>query len=227
MLSNRLLILFFLLGFSFACTAQKNNGEFSSSLTLRTNPFSILEVDGGVMLGIRYQWSRQFAAVLDPTFIFFDPYHNTNSNDNGRPIGIKIRSDVRYYFDKYTSGRNRFFIAPELHYKYVTEKRWANFGINCIGQQCNYYMNAMYREIKNEKGASLKMGAEVYLDKKNLWSFEVYGGLGFKINHFKQKDIPLGAMFISLPNHDNVFGFREGVAIPILPGSIKVSYRIL
>ena len=70
------------------------------------------------------------------------------------------------------------------------------------------------------------MGAEVRLDKKDLWSFEIYGGLGFKIYHLKQKDIPVGGTFISPPNRDNVFGFNEGEAIPYLPASIKIAYKI-
>jgi hypothetical protein len=163
---------------------------------------------------------------LDPGFIFFSSYGNTNSS-YGQPSGKKIRADVRYYFDKYTPGRNRFFIASELHFKYVTTKKWSDFGINCIGQQCNYYMNATYRQIKNETGVAIKIGKEVYLDKRNNWSSELYIGLGFKVIHYKEKDIPVGAMFISQPNHNNGFGFREGTAIPYLPASIKISYRIM
>ena len=221
-----ILVLIFLVGFIFVCYAQKNNEPFPPSLSLRTNIFSAVEVDAGVMLGVKYQWHKQFAAVLDPTFIFFNPYRNTNTNDNGSPLGIKIRSDVRYYLDKYRQGHDRFFIAPELHLKYITTKKWTEFGINCIGQQCNYYMYARYREIKNEAGASLKIGTEVYLDRKNLWSLEIYGGLGFKVYHFRQKDIPVGGMFLSDPNQDNIFGTREGTGVPILPGSFKISYRI-
>jgi Protein of unknown function (DUF3575) len=223
MVRSPVLLLFFLC-FTFQSFAQKNNKEFSPSITLRTNLFSILEADAGIMPGIRYQWSKQFAAVLDPTFIFFNPYRNVDNN-SGQPFGIKIRSDVRYYFDKYKPGHNRFFIAPELHFKHITTKKSATFGINCIGQQCSYYMNAIYKEIKNEIGAALKMGAESYIDKKNLWSFEIYCGLGFKYNHYKEKDIPVGGMFISQPDHGNIFESGED-AIPILPGSIKISYRI-
>jgi hypothetical protein len=226
MLRYIILILFFVISVSSICSAQISNKNFSPSLTLRTNLFSVLEIDGGIMLGACYQWSKRFAVVLDPTFIFFDLYQNNNSNTKEQPFGIKIRADVRYYFDKYVPGRNHFFIAPELHLKCITTRKWTNFGINCIGQQCNYYMNAEYHEIKNEAGAVLKVGAEVPLDKKNSWSFEVYFGLGFKYNHFKEKDIPVGGMFISPPDHNNLFEFGED-AIPILPASIKISYRIL
>ena len=226
MIRYPVMTLIFAFGFATLCSSQKKDEYFSPSLALRTNPFSVLEVDGGIMLGVRYQWSQRFAAVIDPTFIFFNFYQNTNSNVNGQPIGIKIRSDIRYYLNRYVPGRNRFFIAPELHLKYITTKKWDNFGINCIGQQCDYYMNAMYKEIKKETGAALKMGAEVRLDKKDLWSFEIYGGLGFKIYHLKQKDIPVGGVFTFPPENNNVFEFQEGTAIPVLPASIKIAYKI-
>ena len=226
MIRYLVLILVFAIGINSICYSQKNNEEYSYSISLRTNLFSVLEVDGGIMLGLRYQWSKRFAAVLDPTFIFFNLYDNTNSTSNGQPIGIKIRSDLRYYLDKNTSRRNRYFIAPEFHYKYVSTKRWANFGINCIGQQCDYYMNAKYQQIKNETGGTLKLGAEIPLSDKDKWAIEVYGGLGFKFKNFKQKDIPAGGIFLASPASDDVFGFEEGTAIPVFPASIKISYRI-
>jgi hypothetical protein len=221
MLRHIILILFFVISVSSICSAQINNKNFSPSLTLRTNLFSVLEIDGGIMLGARYQWSKQFAAVLDPTLIFFNPYF-----DEERPFGIKIRADVRYYLDKYEPQHTRFFIAPEFHFKQTTTKKWATFGINCIGQQCSYYMNTVYKEIKNEIGGSLKMGAEVPLNRRNRWSFEVYGGLGFKVDHYKERDIPIGGIFMPEPTHDRVFGFGEDKPVPILPCSIKISYRL-
>jgi len=65
-----ILILFFaIIVFSIA-SAQINDKNFSTSFALRTNLFSEIEIDGGIMLGARYQWSKRFAAVLDPTLIF-------------------------------------------------------------------------------------------------------------------------------------------------------------
>ncbi|MES1220150.1 MAG: hypothetical protein ABUT20_31900, partial [Bacteroidota bacterium] len=90
------MILLFIFIFISFCNGQIGNKDFSPSLTLRTNLFSVLEVDGGIMLGARYQWKKQFAVVLDPTFIFFSAYKNNNTINNtnayGQPFGIKIRS---------------------------------------------------------------------------------------------------------------------------------------
>ena len=219
-----LLILVFLF-FTFKSFAQKSNEKFSPVITLRTNLFSFAESDAGIMLGIGYQWSRRFSATLDPTFIFFNPYQSID--DNGQPFGIKIRTDIRLYFDKFILGLQRIFIAPELHFKHITTKKWATFGINCIGQSCSYYMYDIYKEVKNEIGAALKMGIITQLDKKKRWILEFYGGLGFKVNYFKDKDVPLGGLFMPEPSHTDIFfGFPENVAVPIFPGSIKISYCI-
>jgi len=208
------------------CEAQDLDKDFSPTLSLRTNPISILEVDGGLMLGARYQWKKQFAVALDPTFIFLRAYHNFNSDNWGQPFGIKIRSDFRYYINKYVPGKERFFIAPELHLKYVAIHKSATFGFNCIGLQCDYYMDAVYKEIKNEIGLAIKMGTELFLDKKNIWSLEFYGGVGIKTFHKRQKNLPVGGSFITSPDNGFVFGFREGDGIPYLPGLIKIGHRI-
>jgi hypothetical protein len=192
---------------------------------IRTNPLSVLEIDAGVMVGVRYQWNKKFSATLDPTFIFFSPYYSADSY-NSQPLGIKVRADVRYHFNKRRSNGSRPFIAPEFHYKYRTVDRTTTFGINCINENCAYYMEDTYREIKTEVGGSVKMGVDVPVDKRERLSLELYGGLGLKIFKYTEESIPPGGSFISEPSHQDFFGNSEGTATPLVFGFFKMSYRL-
>ena len=211
------LLLFFL--FCKNGVAQKNDNGFQRFISLRTNLLSFAEPNAGVMIGARYQWSKNFSTTLDPTLIFFNPYINLNGN-RFHPFGIKIRWDMRYHFKK-------LFFAPELHFKKVTTRKWNTFGINCIGQNCDFYQRDIYRDQKTEIGASLKMGVDLPLDDKDRFSLEIYGGLGFKVYYYKTKSIPLGGSFFPTePTDRNILGITEGNAVPMLPASFKLCYKL-
>ena len=192
---------------------------------LRTNPFSFLEIDAGAMLGVRYKWNKKFSAVLDPTFIFFNPYRG-NFTGSSHPVGIKIRADIRYHINKPVFKRSRLFIAPEFHYKYRVKERLATFGINCINGNCAYYMEDIYKEIKTEIGGAAKAGFDIPIDARDRFAFELYGGLGLKVFQYKESSIPIGGSFFSEPSHQDFLGTSEGTATPIFFGSLKLSYRL-
>lgn len=214
-------LLFFLPSkFSFS---QEKDLPDERCVYIRTNPLSFLEIDAGVMMGVRYQWNKKFSATLDPTFIFFSPYYQPDSY-NSRPLGIKIRADIRYHFK--SSSNDRPFIAPEFHYKYRTIDRTATFGFNCINQNCAYYMEDTYREIKTEVGGSVKMGVDAPLDRHERLSLELYGGLGLKFFKYVEESIPPGGSFISEPSHQDFFRISEGKPTPLISGFLKISYRL-
>jgi Protein of unknown function (DUF3575) len=223
-----LLILFFAVSTNVIAQKEKNN--FSKEIFLRTNPSSILEYDAGLMLGVRYQWSKSFSVTVDPTFIFFSPWVNPNTNNEKKFIrGIKARIDVRYHFTGSNKRNKSYFIAPELHLKTVTIKSMQEFGINCLQGNCDYYQLARYKEIRNEIGMALKIGFNTPLGigDNERFSLEMYGGVGVKFIYLKQKDIPAGGSIERRFSENAPFAWdREGVAYPNLPGAIKISYRI-
>ena len=203
---------------------QKFAGN-NRTVIIRTNPGSFLEHEAGIMLGIGYRWSPRYSATFDPMFIFYKPYPDLISLNHESATGIKIKTDFRYHMSRFLGLRN-VYIAPDIHYKNVVTKRWETFGMNCIQGQCDYYMNARYRQVLNELGAAIKGGIEVF-SNNDRWYIELYGGLGFKISYYKEKGIPPGGSFTRPPEREAFFGMsREGVAYPNLPGGIKLGYRI-
>jgi len=207
------------------CQEKQKIPGTSRSVTIRTNPGSFLEHEAGVMLGVGYRWSHRYSATFDPMFIFYKPYPDFNTLTRENATGIKIKTDFRYHLTRLL-GFSNVYIAPDFHYKNVATKRWETFGMNCIQGQCDYYMNARYRQVLNELGAALKGGIEVF-SNNDRWYLELYGGLGFKFSFYKEKGIPVGGSFTSAPEREAFFGMsREGVAYPNLPGGIKLGYRI-
>jgi hypothetical protein len=196
-------------------------------VTLRTNPLSFLENDGNIMLGVGYQWHQRWAMAIDPGYIFFTPYNNSETSQVSSMSGIKVRADVRYFFEKSRKGLFNTFVAPEFHYKYVRSRKWEDFGINCLGGQCDYYQRAEYTEIKKEMGAALKIGTILPLGN-GRFNVEVYGGLGFKFKRFVDTDLPLGGSFVNPPDHSGLLNTNgdPDAAYFILPAGVKFTYRV-
>ena len=217
-------VFFLISGIIHSQEKQKFAGN-SRSVIIRTNPGSFLEHEAGIMLGIGYRWSPRYSATFDPMFIFYKPYPDIITHMQENATGIKIKSDFRYHINRFLGFKN-VYIAPDFHYKNVVTKRWETFGMNCIQGQCDYYMNARYRQVLNELGAAIKGGIEVF-SNNDQWYIELYGGLGFKFSYYKEKGIPAGGSFSSTPEREAFFGMsREGVAYPNMPIGVKLGYRI-
>ncbi|HET6996926.1 MAG TPA: DUF3575 domain-containing protein [Chitinophagaceae bacterium] len=194
----------------------------SHPFTLRINPLSVLEPDGNLMVGLGYQFNRRWAITLDPGYIFFSAY--AKAANIVSLSGIKIRSDIRFLFDRSRPGRFSSFIAPEFHYKYVTTTREDDFGINCIGGQCAYNERAEYKEKKKETGISIKVGTLVTL--KSRWNVELYGGLGIKFLKFQLTDIPPGGSFLHPPDTDLIANNNHHSPQLLVPAGVKFIFRL-
>src|SRR5688572_90249 len=109
--------IFFLL-FFYSCFSQFEKDDFyaGKSITLRTNPFSFLQRDAGIMIGANYRWHQRWSATLDPKFIFYSVESPGNSTGPRQPLGIRVKTDIRYHI------RDFLFIAPELVFGYTRTK---------------------------------------------------------------------------------------------------------
>jgi hypothetical protein len=197
-------------------------------ITLRTNPLSFLEGDGGVTPGAGIQLNERWAVNMDPTFIFYSLYDFDNNNatcctiKSGGVSGIKLRGELRYYFRDYLYGKRGWFGAIEIHYKKVASRKWTDFGINNVNGQYDFFQYAWYNEVKTEAGIAAKMGWLVRLWSPR-WASEFYTGIGLKFRHVTQRNQPAGASFLYSPAANSVFG---NGALPLFPIGIKLVYRI-
>ena len=205
------------------CSSQIEKDNFYSgpAITLRTNPFTLVEHDAGIMLGVNYRWTRRWSVTADPTFVFYTIQPNNNGMPD-RPLGIRLKTDIRYHVDN-------VFFSPELVFGYVNTKKTAEFGMNCVGQNCAYYMIDEYNEIKKEIGAAIKMGLIGPIKKRNdNWKLEFYLGIGVSYFDIKEEGIPTGGSFIELPIYRDNIGspIRDEETEIMVPFGLKISLRI-
>lgn len=195
----------------------------STSLTLRLNPLALVETDGNLMIGLGYQWHRRWAVTIEPAYIFLSPYASASNRHS--LSGVKIRSDIRFLFDRSKRGRFSSFIGPEFHYKNVSAKKNEDFGINCASGQCAYYQRTQYKEVRREIGGSLKTGTLISLNER--WNFELFIGLGVKFAKISDADIPVGGSFVSTPDQTNPFTVnnKDGAQV-LVPGGVKLIFRL-
>lgn len=214
-----------------SCISQIEKDIFYSgpAISLRTNPFTLVEHDAGIMIGVNYRWAKRWSATIDPTFVFYTVQASHNGLPADRPLGIRVKTDFRYHIQHFWGGFENVFISPELVFGYINTKKTAEFGMNCVGENCAYYMIDDYNEIKKEIGAAIKMGLIGPIKKRNEnWKLELYLGIGFSYFDIKEEGIPTGGSFVTLPTYTDNIGntIREDEANIMVPFGLKISFRI-
>ena len=220
----------FFLSFFCNCFSQIAEDNFypGKTITLRTNPFSFLQRDAGIMIGLNYRWHERWSATIDPKFIFYAIQSPVNNVDPRSPLGVRIKTDIRYHIRNFLFGFENIFIAPEAVFGYTRTKAIAEFGINCTGGNCAYYTVQKYTEIKKEAGGAIKIGMIGPIKKKNEnWKLELYSGIGVSFFDFKEKGIPTGGSFVRPPIHDDGLGtLDEDEPNIMIPVGLIITYRI-
>jgi len=207
---------------------ETDNFYSGKAITFRTNPFSVLEYNAGIMLGINYRWDKRWSATVDPTFVFYTIQTSINGLPADRPLGARVKFDLRYHIRNFIWGFENVFISPEAVFSYIRTKKTETFGINCTGPNCTYYMIDDYTEIKKEKGGAIKIGLTGPIKKNNdNWKLELFLGVGLSFFNIEEKGIPTGGSFVILPSYRDNQGFiREDEPNIMLPFGLKISYRI-
>jgi len=179
------------------------------------------------MLGVNYRWHRRWSFTADPTFIFFTIHRNENGEFD-KPLGLKLKADIRYHIHDFILGFSDAFISPEAVFTHVTTYKNTTFGINCVGGNCDYYMHSTYREIKTEKGMAIKIGIEEPISRwTDKWRLELFAGLGISFFKIIEKDIPPNGVFLQPPVYQNgITVIREGEPNITIPAGLKISFRI-
>jgi len=206
---------------------EKDNFYPEKTLTLRTNPFSFLQRDAGIMVGLNYRWHPRWSATIDPKFIFYAIQSPVNM-DSRNPLGVRVKTDIRYHIRNFIWGFENIFIAPEAVFSYVRTRSTAEFGINCTGGNCAYYTVQKYTEIKKEAGGAIKIGMIGPIKKRNgNWKLELYSGIGVSFFDFQERGIPTGGSFVRPPTHEDGLGrLDEDEPNIMIPFGLIITYRI-
>ena len=212
------------------CSSQVDKDDFypGKTITLRTNPFSFLQRDAGIMIGLNYRWHERWSATIDPKFIFYAVQAPVNNIDARNPSGVRVKTDIRYHIRNFLFGFENIFIAPEVVLGYTRTRSTAEFGINCTGGNCAYYTVQKYTEIKKEAGSAVKIGMIGPIKKKNEnWKLELYSGVGVSFFDFNYNGIPSGGSFVREPRHEDGLGtLDEDEPNIMIPFGLIITYRI-
>jgi hypothetical protein len=225
-LSLPLLLVLFSVTNVAAQNGKSVNNPADLGFNLRTSLNSYFDFDAGIMLGVGYRWSNRFSAAIEPTWIFYNGF-NVDQNEKLFPKGIKIRTDIKYHFNKRRRRNADFFISPEFHYKKVKTQREDDFGINCQNGQCPFFQTAIYTEVKKETGGLLKLGVLVPFPfvKNHQLLLEFYSGLGMKIQKFSETDLPIGGSFVRQPTRNFTTNTSSSIGhLPLIPVGLKVIF---
>jgi len=226
----RMISIIFFLSIFCNCFSQIENDIFypGKAVMLRTNPFSFLQRDAGIMVGLNYRWHSRWSATIDPKFIFYSIQSFAVNMDPRSPLGVRIKTDIRYHIKKFILGFENVFIAPEAVFGYVRTRSSAEFGINCTAGNCAYYTLQKYTEIKKEAGGAIKIGMIGPIKKKNEnWKLELYSGIGVSFFDFQERGIPAGGSFVRPPLHDDILGrLDEDEPNIMIPFGLIITYRI-
>ena len=112
---GRIIFTIFFLSLCSGCISQieKDNFYSGAAITLRTNPFTLVEHDAGIMLGVNYRWTKRWSATIDPTFVFYTIQASPNGLPADRPLGIRVKTDIRYHMQHFWGGFKNVFISVD------------------------------------------------------------------------------------------------------------------
>ena len=221
MIRTACIIFFFSIFYNCFSQSEKDNFYSGRAITLRTNPFSFLQRDAGIMIGVNYRWHRRWSSTFDPKFIFYAVQSPENTSAPRKPLGVRVKTDIRYHIQN-------VFIAPELVVGYTSTKSTVEFGVNCINGNCAYYTLQEYTEIKKEAGGAIKFGFTGPIRKSNEnWKLELYTGIGVSFFDFQEKGIPPGGSFVRPPTHEDGLGtMDEDEPNVMIPFGLIITFRI-
>lgn len=181
---------------------------------LKISPLSIFETDGGICFSSEYLIARKkigFQLEVQP--ILFSVAKNGYKFDqpkgiveSGRPSGVKLRTEVRYYFkglrsesyyQHFITGFNgkpvrvaepiRIFIGVNFLCKNVQTERVNDFVINRGSIQYINPLKAMYTDVKKVYGFDLNIGSVSQSFPNPHYWVEAFIGIGGRLKFFSYR----------------------------------------
>jgi len=187
---------------------------------IKLSPFHVLNFYPTLQLAYELQWHSQFSLQADIGYVF------TLDNSDVRFIdkrGIKLKTEVRYYYLKNNSRTAMHYFAAEPYQNIINfdrrETKTECFDIECmIIYSKQYFYKVRYRE----SGLSLKYG--IMRERKRIL-FDINCGLTLRVVNYKKPDIPRGfdefdnMSWFSIPNE------RKRITVGLALG-LRIGYRI-
>lgn len=221
-MKKTLLALFYICAAAGIATAQEKKPDDLTgplpNVKLRFSPLALAEPDMSLMFGAEYRLNDKWSVGSDLAYIFYS-FRSSNSINT---TGYKARAELRYYFKQ--KNRVAWFTAFELGHKQTSSRVSEEVG---IGAGPDYFQRIDYKEIRSALSASLKMGFQRYIDKKQKIFIEGFFGLGVKVLSEYKKDYVLPPNAWNNGQDEDIYFtiFGEGGS-PNFPAGLRIGFRL-
>lgn len=161
--------------------------DFSSPI-IKFSPLSLIESLQSVQFALEHQLGGRISLQHEAGYIYkfdevdiwgsSDPYLNTR--------GVRLRNEIRYYFDPKPKKLEGGYFAGELLYNFLRFDKSTSVGRDCNGSwNCQYYEYMYYRAQKQVFALHLKVGYQALM--ANRLVLDIYGGYGGR--HLKELNL--------------------------------------
>lgn len=151
----------------------KNNDAKQFLFILKLTPFSMLETDPNIQLGVEYKLNDKWSLQHDLG------YGNFDFGDIGIPLQVfKFRTEARLYLNP-TDKPTGKYIAPYFLYKNTSQYDPQTVGLDCLNGDCAYFKTVDSYTKRNAFALGVKYGKQkIY---KSGFVIELYVGAGFRM----------------------------------------------
>lgn len=186
----------------------------SAKWSLSFNPFSWLELQGALGVGIGYQISPHVQVWVESSALF-QMYKSPDQSCLG---GIREIAAIKYYF----GPRRSVFFAGEFRYKNVYFHDVNTFYYNDTVVVHNF----TYKIQDIVFGGALWFGGQIRISRDHRWRLEPSIGMGVKGRTVVWHDVPAGYTY-PVPNKADPFSNPVRTpeqAIPYFPATVRIIY---
>jgi hypothetical protein len=225
------LLLFAVLAFQSKVSSQDKDSSARpfSEWHFRVNPFSLVEVMGGIHVGVETNLDkrRKFYLVSEYGYIFLNNRGSAegqnDTKDKSRISGFETKQEMRIMTPN-RKARASFF-AAEVHYLRADVKNSGWFGMETPDASGSYpYMKYQdFTESISSTSVAIKYGTKLYAQEARF-NLEGFIGFGFQhqnINKFRN------AEGVLLESDKETFFNRSGIRIlPYIPAGLRLTFRL-
>ncbi len=162
---------------------------------LKIDLLSVFDTYSNLLIDVEYRLKDDL--YLQHGIGFITGYNDYDFDDDDfldKPIGFRLRNELRFYLDFLKQSRKVFYLAPELLYGYISGDEEEAVGVNC-NNECDFFRLVEYTGRRQEAAIHLKLGSQrIYKEKVVL---DYFFGLGYKYRWF-------GASGLGLDERDDV-----------------------
>lgn len=215
---RKLLILFLLCPLFVQAQNPFSFDSVYNSPVLKFSPLSLLDPLPSVQFALEYQVGRKTSIQHEAGYIINLLYSDPIYQD---AEGLRLRNEVRLYFQPKGNRLEGFYFAPELLFIYFEHKRQGILGFGCEDSfGCDYYQDIYFNAQQQVYALHSKIGFQSIYKRLLV---DLYTGLGYRYVRVRNRNLHLNLIDVE----EEFFDFRKDEGdyhMPSLSLGFKIGY---